>query len=120
GETDGGYLRIAIGTAGNEILVRGVRIQALDGLDADHALMLGLVREHRRPRDVADGIDPGHIGLAVAVDHDDSAIGFNTNFFQAQILDIADHPDRRNHPLEFYRLRLLADRKSTRLNSSHQ
>src|SRR2546429_1195452 len=70
--------------------------------------MLGLVREQWRSRDVADGIDAGHIGLAVAVDHDDSAIGFNTNFFQAQILDIADYADRRNHALEFYRLRLLA------------
>ncbi len=33
-------------------------------LDADHALMLGLVRQHGRPGDVADGVDAGHVGLA--------------------------------------------------------
>ena len=42
--------------------------QAGDLLDADHALMLGLVGQHRRPGDVADGVDARHIGLAVAVD----------------------------------------------------
>ena len=99
---------MAIGAAGNEVLVHGVRMQALDGLDADHALMLGLVRQHRRACDVADGVDAGHVGLAVAVDHDAAAVGFDAEFFQAEVFDVADHADRRNHPLELDRLRLLA------------
>ena len=82
-----------------------VRMQALDRLDA--ALMLGLVGQHRRTGDVADGIDARHVGLAVTVDHDNAAIDFDAELFEAEILDIADHADRRNHPLELDRLRLL-------------
>ena len=39
-----------------------MRLEALDRLDADDALVLGLVREHRRAGDVADGVDAGHVG----------------------------------------------------------
>ena len=81
-------------------------MQALDGLDADHAFMLGLVREHRRARDVADRVDAGHVGLAVAVDHDAAALGFDAELFQAEIFDIADDADGGNHPVELDRLRL--------------
>ena len=97
---------MAIGAAGNEVLVHGVRVQPLDGLDADHAFMLGLVRQHRRTCDVADGVDAGHVGLAVAVDHDAAAIGLDAEFLQAEVLDVADHADRRDHPLELDGLRL--------------
>jgi hypothetical protein len=83
-----------------------MRMQALDGLDADHAFMLGLVRQHRRTRDVADGVDAGHVGLAVAVDHDAAAVGLDAELFQPRIFDVADHADRRDHPLELDRLRL--------------
>ena len=75
-------------------------MQALDRLDADHALMLGLVRQHRRPGDVADGVDAGHVGLAVAVDHDAAALGLDAELFQAEALDVADDADRRDHPLD--------------------
>ena len=85
-----------------------MRMQALDRLDADHAFMLGLVRQHRRARDVADGVDAGHVGLAVAVDHDAAAVGLDAEFFEPEVLDVADHADRRDHPLELDRLRLLA------------
>ncbi|MGY3082320.1 hypothetical protein ACVWZZ_008728 [Bradyrhizobium sp. LM6.10] len=106
GEADGGHLRLAIGAARDQVLVHGMRVQALDRLDADHAFMLGLVREHRGTRDVADGIDAGDVGVAVAVDHDDAAIGFDAELFEAEILDIADDADRRDHPLELGRDRL--------------
>src|SRR5450631_1792458 len=101
GEPDRGYLRIAIGAARNEVLVHGVRMQTLDGLDAYHALMLGLVRQHRRPRDVAYGVDAGHAGRTIAVDHDAAAVGLDAEFFQSEIFDITGHADRRNHPVEF-------------------
>jgi len=81
-------------------------MQALDGLDADHAFMLGLVRKHWRPGDVADGIDAGHVGLAIAIDHDAAAIGFDAELFQSKIFDVADHADRRDHAVDFDALRL--------------
>src|SRR6266851_3766950 len=108
GEADRGYLRIAIGAARNEVLVHGVRMQTLDGLDAYHAFVLGLVRQHRGTSDVAYGVDAGHAGPAVAIDHDAAAFGLDAEFFQSEIFDIADHADSRNHPIEFDRLRLLA------------
>src|SRR5579859_3456316 len=75
GEAHRGDLRRAIGAAGNEPLVHRMRLQSLDALDADHAFMLGLVREQRRAGNVADGIDAGHVGLAGAVDDDGAALG---------------------------------------------
>src|SRR5262249_27615393 len=50
GEADRGDLRRAIGAARDEALVHGMRLEALDRLGADDALVLGLVREQRRPR----------------------------------------------------------------------
>ena len=44
-------------------LVERMDRETLDGLDADHALMLGLVGEHRRAGDIADGIN-SDIGAA--------------------------------------------------------
>src|SRR6185437_8437756 len=96
-ETNGRHLRLAIGAARNQVLVHGVGVQPLDGLDADDALMLRLVGQHRRPRDIADGIDAGHIGFAVAIDHDAAAIGFDAELLKSEILDIADNTDRRDH-----------------------
>src|SRR5437870_9664704 len=62
GEADRGDLRRAIGAARDETLVHGMRFETLDRLDADDALVLGLVREQRRAGNVADGVDAGHIG----------------------------------------------------------
>ena len=45
-----------------------------DFLDADDALMLGLVRQHRRARDIADGVDARNIGAAIAVNDNTSAV----------------------------------------------
>ena len=106
GQSDGGDLRMAIGAAGNEVLVGGVRMQALDGLDTDHALMLGLVRQHRRAGDIADGVDAGDIGLAKTADHDAATVGLDAELLQPEIFDIADHADRGNHPVDLDGLRL--------------
>ncbi len=56
---DGGDLRAAVGAAGHAQLVQRMRVEPLDGLDADDALVLGLVGEHGRTGDVADGVDAG-------------------------------------------------------------
>jgi hypothetical protein len=52
--------------------------------------VLGLVGQHRRAGDIADRIDAGHIGLAVAVDDDEAAVGLDAERFQPEIFDIAD------------------------------
>src|SRR5262249_27137395 len=90
GEPDGGDLRIAVGAAGNEVLVDGVRMQALDVLDADDAFVLGLMRQHRGTCDIADGVDAGHVGPAQTVDHDAAAFRLDAELFQPKVFDIAD------------------------------
>ena len=71
--------------------------QAGDLFDADHRLVLGLVREHRRPGDIADRIEAGDVGLAIAVDDDGAAVGLHAERFEAEVLDIALHADGRDH-----------------------
>src|SRR6185437_10342515 len=93
GQPDGGDLRRAIGAAWDHQFVHRVRIEALDRLDADDALVLGLVREHWRPGHVADSVDAGDIGLAVAVDDDAAALGLHAELLEAEILDVADDAD---------------------------
>src|SRR5206468_706291 len=85
-EADRGDLRAAIGAAGDQPLVHRMRMEALDRFDADDALVLGLVREHRRARDVADRIDARHVGAAEIVDHDGAAIGLDPELFEPEPL----------------------------------
>src|SRR3546814_1898689 len=60
GEADAGDLRMAVGAAGDLLLLHRVDVvEAGDLLDADDALVLGLVGQHRRAGDVADGVDAG-------------------------------------------------------------
>ena len=106
GQADAGDLRRAIGAAGDLELVERVRMLAGDRLDADDALVLGLVGEHRRPGDVADGVDAGDIGPADAVDDDAAALGLHAELLEAEILDIADDADGRDEPLGRDHLRL--------------
>ena len=55
---------MAIGAAGDLVFVHRVDVKALDGFNRKHALMLGLVREHGRASDIANGIDACDIGFA--------------------------------------------------------
>ena len=80
-------------------------MQALDRLDADHALVLGLVRQHRRAGDVADGVDARHVGACRAVDHDGAAVDLHAELFQAEVLDVADDADRGDDAVDGERLR---------------
>ena len=75
-------------------------VQALDRLDVDHPFMLGLVSEHGRTGNIADGIDALHIGAADAVRLDDAAIDGDAERFEPEPLDIAGDADRRDHPLD--------------------
>ena len=52
-----------------------VAVLAGDGLGDGHALVLGLVREHRAGDGVADGVDAGDRGLPAGVDLDLAAFG---------------------------------------------
>jgi len=82
-----------------------MRMQALDGFDAHHALMLAFVRQHRRAPHVADRVDPGHVGLAEAVDDDAAAFGLDAELFQPRF-SMLRRRRRRKSPVEFDRLRL--------------
>src|SRR3546814_17083899 len=64
---------LAVGAAGDLLLLHRVDVvEAGDLLDADDALVLGLVGQHRRDGDVAAGVGAGLPRAAVAVDDDDS------------------------------------------------
>ncbi len=102
-----GDLRAAVGAAGDFELVHRVDVgQAGDLLDADDRLVLGLVRQHRRAGDVADGVDARHVGAAIAVDDDGAALDLHAERLQAEVLDIALDADRRDHPVGGDRLGL--------------
>src|SRR6476660_1868674 len=103
---NGGDLRRAISAARDHQFIHRVRIEALDRLDADDAFMFGLVRQHRRSRNITDGIDSGNICLVELIDDDNAAISLYTEFFQAKIFDIANDPNRRNGALYGDRLQL--------------
>src|SRR5699024_6115073 len=53
---DRGDLGLGIGDAGHRVVV-DVAAAGLDRLDAGHAVLLGLVGEHRARDDVADGVE---------------------------------------------------------------
>src|SRR5262249_54033123 len=82
------------GATRDQTLVHRVRLQALDRLDADDALVLRLVREQRRSGHVADGIDAGDVGAIERIDDYGAAFGLHAELFQPEILDIADDPNR--------------------------
>src|SRR6516164_463761 len=81
-----------------------MRMQALDGLDANHAFMFGFVRQKRRTGDIADRIESRYVGFAHPIDDDKAALGFHTELFQTEVLDIANDADRRDDALDRERL----------------
>ena len=68
------------------------------------ALVLGLVRQHRRAGDVADGVDAGHVGAAEPVDDDGAALDLHAELLEAEILDVADDADGGDQALDGDRL----------------
>ena len=76
-------------------------IEALDLLDADDALVLRLMGEHRRPGDIADCINAGDIGAAETVGHDDAFSTFTPNL-RGRDFRVADHTHRRDDAIDGY------------------
>ena len=62
-------------------------------LDADDALVARLVREPRRPDDVADGIEPGLAGAAAFVDDDVALLDFDARRLEPEVFDVAGDAD---------------------------
>src|SRR6516165_551406 len=104
GESDRSDLRRAIRASWNQEFIHRVRMQALDGLDANHAFVLGFVRQKRRAGDIADGVDSRYAGFAHAIDDNSATVGFHSELFQAKVLDIADDPNGRDDALDRKRL----------------
>src|SRR3546814_4532533 len=101
GEADAGDLRMAVGAAGDLLLLHRVDVvEAGDLLDADDALVLGLVGQHRRAGDVADGVDAGLPRAAVAIHLDDAALGLHLGALEPQVLDVALHADGGDHAVD--------------------
>src|SRR3954454_21310094 len=81
-----------------------MRTQALDGLDAYNALVLGLVGKQWRPRHVADRIDPIHVRAIEGIYDNSAAFRLDAQPFQAKIFGIASHSNGRDHALDRERL----------------
>jgi hypothetical protein len=79
--------------ARNALLDHRMRLLPGDGFDADDALVAGLVRQPRRAGDIADRVEAGDIGFAIAVGDDVAAIGFHVEGFEAEVLDVAGDAD---------------------------
>src|ERR1700730_3648475 len=77
GEADRRDLRIAIGATGNHRLLHRMWIETLDRLYANHAFMFGLMREHGRAGDIADRINPRHIGAPHSIRNNDSPLNLH-------------------------------------------
>ncbi len=74
-----------------------------DLLHADHAFMLGLVRQHGRTGHIADRIQAVHIGASIAVDHHTAPIGLHAEILKAQIFYIALNAHRRDQAIRLDR-----------------
>src|SRR5262249_58083721 len=100
GEADAGDLRHAVSAARDVVDVERVDVVlAGDPLDADDALMARLVGEPGRADDIADGIDPGLVGLQPLIDQDMGLLDPHLGALEAEILDIADDADGEDDAL---------------------
>src|SRR3546814_7004598 len=79
-----------------------------DLLDADHALVAGLVGEPGCADEVADGVDALLARPEPFVDDDMAAVDLHLGAVQADVLDIAGDADGEHDPVDRDRLRLAA------------
>src|SRR5256885_16755190 len=70
-----------------------MRVQSLDCLHANDALMLRLVGKQRRASDIADGVNSRHAGAVERIDGYCTPSGLHADFFEAEILDIPGNAD---------------------------
>jgi hypothetical protein len=72
-----------------------------DLLDADHALMLGLVRQHGRPGDIADGVDALDDCVAIVDRPTMPRSVFTPSASRPRFFDVADDADGGNQLFGF-------------------
>src|SRR5690606_3833254 len=77
----------------------------LDGVDA---LVAGLVRQPRRAGAVADGVEPLHVGLAVGVGPDVTAVHLDAQRLKPDAVGVGGDADGRDAGLGRQRLGLAA------------
>ena len=93
-QSDAGDLRPAIGAAWNFLALRGMRLQSLDGFDANDAFMLRLVGQHRRARHIADRVNAWDVGPSKSIRFDAIALQPDAEGLEAEALNIALNADR--------------------------
>src|ERR1700730_852356 len=101
GEAEGRDLRIAIGATRNHRLVQRMWVESFDRLDANHAFMFGLMREHGRAGDIPDRINPRHIGAPHSVRNNTSPLNLHAERLKPKVLGIAGNAGRGNHAFGF-------------------
>ena len=100
GEAGPRDFRIGEDDGGNRVWLEGDFV-AGDGFDGGAAFVHGFVGEHRFAGDVADGVDGGVGGLALAVDFDESLlIDFDFCFVEAGDFGIGAASDGHQHAIE--------------------
>src|SRR4026209_1131673 len=99
-----------------------MRLLAGDRLDADDALMLGLVGKHRGAGNVADRIEAGDVGAGVAVNDNRAAFDLHAELLEAEILDVPDDTGGRDQAIcpDLLRLAILLDRRGYRVLLLHE
>src|SRR5437879_4564433 len=106
GEADARHLGMTVRHARHIIVFDGVRFLAGDDLGDDGAFTKSLVRQHRRPRHVADRVVAGRRRLKILVHLDEATVGqLNAAFLEADVFGVhrapGGHQDRRSHDLFF-------------------
>src|SRR5690606_12804262 len=106
GHPDGSDFGVAVGDARDVGVVDAVAPLPGDDLGRDDALVRRLVREERRTRAVADGLDARDVRAHQVVDDDEALLRLDAGLLQSDVLDDRRAADRREHALGLDRLRL--------------
>ena len=85
---------IAIGLEGD--------VLAADDFDGDPSLVRRLVREHRRPRAVADRVDALRARAQLVVDGDEALLHLHARLLETDVVDDRRAPDRDEHLVEHH------------------
>src|SRR6266550_4714971 len=105
-QADARHLGMTVRHARHIVVFDGVRFLAGDDLGDDGAFTKSFVRQHRRPRHVADRVVAGRRRLKILVHLDEATVGqLNAAFLEADVFGVhrapGGHQDRRSHDLFF-------------------
>jgi hypothetical protein len=96
GQPDAGDFGMAVRYAGDVVIANRMRLLSGEQLRDIRAFAKSLVREHRRPGDVADCVVSWRAGLQILVDLDEAAIGeLDPALLEADVLSV--HRATRGH-----------------------